>query len=126
MSNTNTAIALSEYDQAYCLIYLVLLKTEIKSFPRFIDSKTLYAQLEHCIDKVKKNLTDDARMSLYQVQNRLAELCCAASTMKSNIAYMRSLLACTDVMSKAGRPLGHTLAPKAAEPYRIDKKGGAI
>jgi hypothetical protein len=64
-------------------------------------------------------------MSLYQVQNRLSSLEYSSRDLTGNIGYLRSLLKCFSAMSEAGRPLGHTLAPYAAVPYRIEniKKG---
>lgn len=125
MSSNNTAPLLECHDQYYCLHELSELIDEIETFPRFVGSITLLDQVNHCIKCVRDNEPYAARMSLYQVQNRLSSLEYSSRDLTGNIGYLRSLLKCFSAMSEAGRPLGHTLAPNAAVPYRIEniKKG---
>ncbi len=120
MSSNNKTASLESHDQNYCLYALTDLKDEIQKFPSFASSLTIERQVDHCIKCVQDNQPYAARMSLYQVQNRLSSLECSSRDLTGNIKYLRSLLKCFSAMSEAGRPLGHTLAPYAAAPYRIE------
>ena len=126
MKNSNLNTPMASNDLNFCVGMLTELLDELKAFPPFINSHPLFLQTKHCIYKVQGDLSYDARMSLYQVQNLLSELAYKASKMKSNIAYMRSLLKCINYMSEAGRPLGNTLAPKTAMPFKVAEHGRRV